>query len=155
MTRFPDFPPQNPSRFEQNRNNFVFTFLGDPRSFDMGRKSNKAKHLKTPQPPQNHVCDTKIVYCKEHVPARPKPSSELDKPKQTYQPNQYYQQKTPQNTDSDAQYEYIRNHLYIKTGIQGGKKKSSFRNYIPKVINQEINMGMWMWTERKRNRSRR
>lgn len=49
------------------------------------------------------------------------------------------------------QYDYIRNNLYIKSAVDREKtilkfqlKKVSIRNYTPKTINQEINMGMWI-----------
>lgn len=48
------------------------------------------------------------------------------------------------------QFEYLRNNLCIKTrigtqdGLQFQMKKISFRNYTPKILNQEMNMGMWI-----------
>lgn len=45
---------------------------------------------------------------------------------------------------------YFKNHLYIKSRVDttetlfGVERRISFRNYIPKVIIQEINMGMWI-----------
>lgn len=47
--------------------------------------------------------------------------------------------------------DYMRNHLFIKscldqerTLIRSAPKKISIRNYTPKILGQEINMGMWM-----------
>lgn len=40
---------------------------------------------------------------------------------------------------------YFAEHLFIKSKIyQRDQNKVSFRNYIPKTIYQEINMGMWI-----------
>lgn len=48
-------------------------------------------------------------------------------------------------------FEYLKNNLHIKTCIWGNKqvlefqvKKISFREYTPKILDQEINMGMWI-----------
>lgn len=50
-----------------------------------------------------------------------------------------------------SQSEYMKRHLYIKTGVDHERsvlryqlKKVSIRNYTPKAINQDINMGMWI-----------
>lgn len=49
-----------------------------------------------------------------------------------------------------AQYDYIKNNLCIKSCIGDREvlrfqmKKVSFRNYTPKILNQEVNMGMWI-----------
>ncbi|XP_018569558.1 uncharacterized protein LOC108909651 isoform X2 [Anoplophora glabripennis] len=53
-------------------------------------------------------------------------------------------------TDDSPQFEYIKKNLCIKTCIGNGEvlrfqvKKVTIRNYTPKILNQEINMGMWM-----------
>lgn len=47
----------------------------------------------------------------------------------------------PFNTQS-AKSDYIKRHLYIKCCVN--RNKVTIRNYTPKVISQEINMGMWM-----------
>ena len=51
----------------------------------------------------------------------------------------------------DPSHDYLRNNLHIKFCVCGSRevstfpnKKVSFRNYTPKILNQEINMGMWM-----------
>ncbi|CAH2009399.1 unnamed protein product [Acanthoscelides obtectus] len=49
-----------------------------------------------------------------------------------------------------AQFEYIRNNLCIKFCIGNRdlfrfqRKKVSIRNYTPKSLNQEVNLGMWI-----------
>lgn len=51
-----------------------------------------------------------------------------------------------------SQKEYISNHLKIKAGIYETKtktnkfptKKSTIRDYTPKIINQDVTMGMWI-----------
>ncbi|RZC35276.1 hypothetical protein BDFB_013496 [Asbolus verrucosus] len=50
-----------------------------------------------------------------------------------------------------AQFDYLKNNLHIKFCICGSREllkfqtaKLSFRNYTPKILDQEINMGMWM-----------
>lgn len=48
--------------------------------------------------------------------------------------------------------EYMRNHLFIKSRLDQERtllkppntNKISIRNYTPKILGQEINMGMWM-----------
>lgn len=48
--------------------------------------------------------------------------------------------------------EYMRNHLFIKSRLDSERtllrppatNKISIRNYTPKILGQEINMGMWM-----------
>lgn len=55
----------------------------------------------------------------------------------------YLQYKNPVD-----QYNYLRNNLIIKSGVENQDsrypKKISIRNYTPKILNQEINMGMWI-----------
>lgn len=48
--------------------------------------------------------------------------------------------------------DYLKRNLYIKSALDKEScllrfqaKKLSIRNYIPKIINQELNMGMWIW----------
>ncbi|KAK5638303.1 hypothetical protein RI129_012598 [Pyrocoelia pectoralis] len=55
------------------------------------------------------------------------------------------------NKPANSQHDYIKQHLYIKCCVDKEKapwkfqaQKISFRNYTPKTINQEMNMGMWM-----------
>ncbi|XP_076256308.1 uncharacterized protein LOC143193801 [Rhynchophorus ferrugineus] len=49
-----------------------------------------------------------------------------------------------------SQFQYLRHNLYIKSAVEKQndfnfqKKKVSFRNYTPKILRQEVNMGMWM-----------
>lgn len=49
-----------------------------------------------------------------------------------------------------SQFDYLRNNLCIKTGIGNHQvlkfqmKKVTLRNYTPKTLNQEVNMGMWI-----------
>lgn len=53
-------------------------------------------------------------------------------------PVQPFNTQFKQQSKSD----YIRRHLYIKCCVN--RNKLTIRNYTPKVISQEINMGMWM-----------
>ncbi|EFA05529.1 hypothetical protein TcasGA2_TC015716 [Tribolium castaneum] len=53
--------------------------------------------------------------------------------------------------EKHAQNDYLKNNLHIKTCVCGSReilkfqsKKTNFRNYTPKILNQEVNMGMWM-----------
>ncbi|KAJ3620553.1 hypothetical protein MTP99_004492 [Tenebrio molitor] len=90
------------------------------------------------------------------------------KPKDKYQTEYYLREKrsrenyyntAPNENKSNketshpsrAQHDYLRNNLHIKSCVCGNReilrcqtKKISFRNYTPKILNQEINMGMWM-----------
>ncbi|KAK9871984.1 hypothetical protein WA026_015229 [Henosepilachna vigintioctopunctata] len=50
-----------------------------------------------------------------------------------------------------TQFDYIKHNLLIKSCVcsesklwQIQPKKKSFRNYTPKILDQEVNMGMWM-----------
>lgn len=49
-----------------------------------------------------------------------------------------------------AQKDYMKRHLFIKScidrdrGLKFQVKKANLRNYTPKVIDQEVNLGMWM-----------
>lgn len=51
---------------------------------------------------------------------------------------------------SIAHNEYLRHNLYIKSAVEKQNalsfqlKKVSFRNYTPKILSQEVNMGMWI-----------
>lgn len=62
------------------------------------------------------------------------------------------QSKTPEEHTTKSQQDYIKNHLKVKAAIVDNKQppkyqitKTSIRDYIPKTINQEITMGMWIW----------
>lgn len=56
------------------------------------------------------------------------------------------------NKDTQSQNDYMKRHLYIKSCVDNETsapwrfqaQKVSIRNYTPKAINQELNMGMWM-----------
>ncbi|XP_066258155.1 uncharacterized protein [Euwallacea similis] len=55
------------------------------------------------------------------------------------------------NHSSSDQYEhYLRHNLYIKSAIENQNllnsqiKKNSIRNYTPKILSQEVNLGMWI-----------
>ncbi|KAL3271323.1 hypothetical protein HHI36_021811, partial [Cryptolaemus montrouzieri] len=50
-----------------------------------------------------------------------------------------------------SQFDYIKHNLFIKSCVgsefelwQFQAKKKSFRNYTPKILDQEANMGMWI-----------
>lgn len=49
-----------------------------------------------------------------------------------------------------SRFDYLRNNLCFKTGIAKREvpkfqmKKVTLRNYTPKILNQEVNMGMWI-----------
>lgn len=67
-------------------------------------------------------------------------------------PRENFYNTSPNEKHKDAQNDYLRNNLQIKTCVCGNleilkfqTKKVSFRNYTPKILNQEVNMGMWMW----------
>lgn len=55
-----------------------------------------------------------------------------------------------ENEEHISQFDYLRNNLYIKTCLGNcdvlkcQMKKITFRNYTPKILNQEVNMGMWI-----------
>lgn len=53
--------------------------------------------------------------------------------------NFQYKQQQQQSSKSD----YIKRHLYFKCCVNRNSKVT-IRNYTPKIISQEINMGMWM-----------
>lgn len=73
-----------------------------------------------------------------------KNKSEADWKNSDESQNHYHQ------SSSKSQFEYINNNLCIKSCIGNREvlrfqmKKVSFRNYTPKILNQEINMGMWI-----------
>lgn len=55
-----------------------------------------------------------------------------------------------ENEEHISQFDYLRNNLCIKSCIgtrdvlKFQMKKITFRNYTPKILNQEVNMGMWI-----------
>lgn len=71
-------------------------------------------------------------------------------PADKYTPKKHPDKKKEETTDHSPQFEYIKKNLCVKTCIGNGEvlrfqvKKVTIRNYTPKILNQEINMGMWM-----------
>lgn len=68
----------------------------------------------------------------------------FEEPKKTYFPQFGCEEYIP------SRFDYLRNNLCIKTGIANQEalkfqmKKITLRNYTPKILNQEVNMGMWI-----------
>lgn len=67
-------------------------------------------------------------------------------------PNDKYKKKTNASEHRENnQFDYLKKNLFIKSRVdtecelwQFQQRKVSFRNYTPKILNQEVNMGMWM-----------
>lgn len=86
------------------------------------------------------------------------PSRQQQPPQQQDFCNRYYSTSiiTGRTTTTPhqelSQFDYIRNNLQIKSCLGANrniftfhsKKNLTIRNYTPKILNQEINMGLWM-----------
>lgn len=88
-----------------------------------------------------------------------------------YKTNQNYYNTTPndkykRNNVSEQRvtnhFDYLKHNLFIKSRVgtdcaewQFQQQKISFRNYTPKILNQEVNMGMWIFRKECEGQSRR
>lgn len=138
------------------------TFFNNSPSFSSYLFMPTKKAMGRPDPEPNKHKDlrddrTKDKYKTELI-IRPK-NKEITRqicnttPADKYSPKQHPKRKdehADRRTDSSPQFEYIKKNLCIKTCIGNGEvlrfqvKKVTIRNYTPKILNQEINMGMWM-----------
>lgn len=101
---------------------------------------------------------------KYHTAYKKRPANTNVQPKEKYSTTPYIaKEKVTRNVNyistnikgedskQTSQNDYMKRHLYVKSCVDKEQsewkfqeQKVSIRNYTPKVINQEINMGMWM-----------